>query len=141
MNDARHALLSPDLRALLQRHAVAVKVTLDELVAAGLARPASDAARAGAAAVRAERADAFRGLAAWPLPCPVGCGRDVPAPEPSSCSRSKPSTPLGCSDCATPLCVECRRAGEGRCPKCAAVYEEKRAAARETGASLGGGVS
>lgn len=115
MNEAKHAVVHrvPGARKILQDAAQRARVTIDDLVKAGLRRGGVSAEAYVAAQVVAQsNPKLFPALKAWPHSCPF-CGTESPAPFRASC--------LFCRRSGCPVCIV-----SGTCPVCSA--EQTRAA-------------
>lgn len=119
MHASKHAILDrlePTLRARLHAAAAANRVTVDDVVRAGLGRHGTpEAASRAALVVVKELPGAFQALRAWPETCPF-------------CLDVVSSAPEACAYCAAAGCCECVRS-DG-CPTCQAKAREAMQEAR-----------
>jgi hypothetical protein len=117
MNQRRRTLLAQDVQRKLQlfSSAKAARVSVEDLVQAGLGHRASKAAEQ---AVRNMGKQAFRGLEAWPHVCQF-CNKDVE-------SKHHVAKCPACSKEGCPRCVSAKG-----CPECVAAAQQRSAAAKE----------
>ena len=112
MNKARHLILSSNLprKRELFRAAKAAKVSVDDLVQAGLGRslPHLPALVQGKTAAHLAAADmpegTFKGLDAWPYVCRF-CGKDHGTNEHRACPLCGKE---GCAHCVGAMCPVCK---------------------------------
>jgi len=110
MHETKHEILrtrSYETRTLLIESAAAASITVDELVSAGLGRPASLWATRVAEALKAANPRVFVGLHHWPYECAM-CRQLV-----TEVGRCIFCNAFGCATCVTgkgcPPCVERKR--------------------------------
>ena len=126
MDAVKHALLrtlGPRVFSTFHAHAVAQKVTIDDLVRAGLRRGvASSDAKKASLGVERTLPGIFEKLEAWPHVCVFCLG------EATECAMCPFCHAVGCAGCVA----------EKGCPKCRNAQDERVHALQKAVAALGG---